>query len=223
MINLKNIARSFLTEGVESVILNGVNIHIEEKEFVAISGPAGCGKSILLGIIGMLDLPDAGEYFFEGSNVLKMPCTERETFRKHNIGYVFQYYNFIDELTISENVALPLQCLNIPSSLRQKKTKEAMEISGISHKMNRFPRELSELQRHLAALARAFVLRPKLILADEPSGQLDLAYVDEIMKPLTIMQDEGSTVVTATSCRYVADYAHRTIQLFEGKIYNEKQ
>jgi putative ABC transport system ATP-binding protein len=222
MISIRNIVKRFWREGIEVAALDGINLQVGKGEFMAITGPAGCGKSTLLKILGLVDIPDEGEYSFQGCDIMKMDKNKRDDVRKNNMGFVFQHSNLIDELTLYENIELPLLYLKIPALLRQRKTIEAMEKMNIAHRRHCFPKQVSELQQHSAALARAVVADPKLILFDEPAASPDLAYTDEIMKILTGLNDKGITVIMATSQRYIADYAHRSVYLFEGKIIPEK-
>ena len=211
----------YVTEEVETTALNGVNIEVKQGEFVGIMGPSGCGKSTLLNILGLIDNPNEGEYYFLGSEVSKYSERQRANFRKNNIGFVFQSFNLIDELTVFENVELPLLYLGMSSSDRKKRVEGVLDNMQIMHRRNHFPQQLSGGQQQRVAVARAVVARPKIILADEPTGNLDSSHGDEVMKLLTELNESGTTVVMVTHSPAYAEYAHRTIHLFDGHVVTE--
>ncbi len=223
MIQLQNIKRSFRTEEVETLALNNVNLHVETGEFVAIMGPSGCGKSTLLNIIGLLDNPTEGNYLFSGTEVGGMKERQRTDIRKGNLGFVFQSFNLIDELTVAENVELPLIYLQKKSSERKELVKNVLKRMNIGHREKHFPQQLSGGQQQRVAIARAVVTAPKLILADEPTGNLDSKNGIEVMKLLTELNQEGTTIVMVTHSDRDSHYAHRVIDLFDGQIATESQ
>ncbi|ATL46827.1 phosphonate ABC transporter ATP-binding protein [Chitinophaga caeni] len=221
MIKTVNLQKVFTTEEVETTALNGINMEIQDGEFVAIMGPSGCGKSTLLNIIGLLDNPNGGEYHFWGQEVGKMNERQRAQLRKGAIGFVFQSFNLIDELTVYENVELPLLYLKVPSSERKVRVEEVLERMNIMHRRNHFPQQLSGGQQQRVAIARAVVAKPKLILADEPTGNLDSTNGEEVMKLLQELNDAGTTLVMVTHSPYDAGFAHRIINLFDGRVVTE--
>ena len=206
---------------METTALNKVNLSIEKGEFVAIMGPSGCGKSTLLNIIGLLDNPTDGKYFFNGEEVSKFKERQRTNLRKGNIGFVFQSFNLIDELTVYENVELPLLYLKVSPAERRRKVNDVLERMKISHRKKHFPQQLSGGQQQRVAISRAVVTKPMLILADEPTGNLDSANGEEVMNLLTELNNEGTTIVMVTHSPSDADKAHRIIQLFDGHIVTE--
>lgn len=218
MIKIENLSKSFLTEEVETLALRDVSLEINDGEFVSIMGPSGCGKSTLLNIIGLLDNPTSGKYYLAGQEVSTLKEKERTIIRKGNIGFVFQNFNLIDELNIEENVELPLQYLGIKSSERKERVAKTLKRMGIDHRAKHFPHQLSGGQQQRAAIARAVVLNPKLILADEPTGNLDSKNGKEVMNLLTELNSEGTTIVMVTHSQHDASYSHRIINLFDGKI-----
>lgn len=218
MIKIENLSKSFLTEEVETLALRNVSLEINDGEFVSIMGPSGCGKSTLLNIIGLLDNPTSGKYYLAGQEVSTLKEKERTIIRKGNIGFVFQNFNLIDELNIEENVELPLQYLGIKSSERKERVAKTLKRMGIDHRAKHFPHQLSGGQQQRAAIARAVVLNPKLILADEPTGNLDSKNGKEVMNLLTELNSEGTTIVMVTHSQHDASYSHRIINLFDGKI-----
>ena len=222
MIKTKNLVKVFLTEEVETTALNKVNLEVNEGEFVSIMGPSGCGKSTLLNILGLLDNPTKGEFNFLGNDVSKYNERQRADLRKENLGFVFQSFNLIDELTIFENVELPLLYLKLGSSERKKKVNTVLEQMRIDHRSGHFPQQLSGGQQQRVAVSRAVVSEPKIIMADEPTGNLDSSHGDEVMKILRDLNKQGTSIVMVTHSPAYAKYAHRTIQLFDGKISNEK-
>ncbi len=221
MIKTVSLKKVFTTDEVETTALNNISMEIQEGEFVAVMGPSGCGKSTLLNIVGLLDNPTEGEYYFADKEVSKFSERQRAQLRKGSIGFVFQSFNLIDELTVFENVELPLLYLKVPSGERKKKVEEALERMNIMHRRNHFPQQLSGGQQQRVAIARAIIARPKVILADEPTGNLDSANGEEVMKLLAELNEEGTTIVMVTHSPYDANYSHRIINLFDGKIVTE--
>lgn len=221
MIQAKNLKKIYSTEEVETTALNNVNIEIKEGEFVAIMGPSGCGKSTLLNIMGLLDNPSHGEYSFLGHEVSDKSERERAQLRKGNIGFIFQSFNLIDELTVFENVELPLLYLGMPVDERKEKTEAALERMSMMHRRNHFPQQLSGGQQQRVAIARAVVANAKLILADEPTGNLDSDHGNEVMKVLAELNEQGTTIVMVTHSPHDADYAMRVIHLFDGHVVTE--
>ena len=221
MIKSVNLRKLYTTEEVETTALNNVNIEIKQGEFVAIMGPSGCGKSTLLNILGLLDNPTDGEYHFLGQEVSRYSERQRSNLRKENIGFIFQSFNLIDELTVYENVELPLLYLGIPSADRKKKVSVALERMSIMHRKNHFPQQLSGGQQQRVAVARAVVGEQKLILADEPTGNLDSANGDEVMNLLGQLHEEGSTIVMVTHSPSYAEHTQRIIHLFDGHVVTE--
>jgi len=221
MIKTVNLKKIYTTEEVETTALNGVNVEVKEGEFVSIMGPSGCGKSTLLNILGLLDNPNDGQYHFLGEDVSKYSERKRAHLRKRNIGFVFQSFNLIDELTVFENVELPLLYLGMSGAERKKRVDEVLEQMQIMHRRNHFPQQLSGGQQQRVAVGRAVVAQPKIILADEPTGNLDSAHGDEVMKLLTGLNENGTTVVMVTHSPAYAEYGHRTIHLFDGHVVTE--
>ncbi|MCM1041670.1 MAG: ABC transporter ATP-binding protein [Bacteroides sp.] len=218
MIKLENLSKVFRTEEVETVALNKVDMEVKEGEFVAIMGPSGCGKSTLLNIIGLLDNPTSGSYRLLDHEVAALKESERTRFRKGNIGFVFQSFNLIDELNVFENVELPLLYLNIKASERKEKVNAILKRVGLSHRAKHFPQQLSGGQQQRVAIARAVVSNPKLILADEPTGNLDSKNGAEVMKLLGELNAEGTTIVMVTHSKHDAGLAHRVVNLFDGSV-----
>lgn len=221
MIKTIDLFKIFRTDEVETTALNKVSLEVKSGEFVAIMGPSGCGKSTLLNILGLLDNPSDGQYFFMDHEVSKFKEKQRTNLRKSNIGFVFQSFNLIDELTVFENVELPLLYQNVPSSERKKKVEAVLERMKISHRRNHFPQQLSGGQQQRVAIARSVVSNPKLILADEPTGNLDSANGEEVMGLLTELNNEGTTIIMVTHSPTDAEKAHRIVQLFDGHIVTE--
>ncbi len=221
MIRTNELVKVFRTDEVETTALNKVTLEIEDGEFVAIMGPSGCGKSTLLNILGLLDNPSAGELKFMGEEVSNYSERKRTNLRKANIGFVFQSFNLIDELNVFENVELPLLYLNKPASERKKRVEEVLERMKMSHRKKHFPQQLSGGQQQRVAIARAVVANPKLILADEPTGNLDSANGEEVMNLLQHLNKEGTTIVMVTHSPSDAENAHRIVQLFDGQIVTE--
>ena len=221
MIKTSNLMKVYRTDEVETLALNNVNIHVETGEFVAVMGPSGCGKSTLLNVIGLLDNPTEGEYFFNGTEVAKYKERQRTNMRKSNVGFIFQSFNLIDELTVYENVELPLLYLKMPASERKARVNEVLDRMKIAHRAKHFPQQLSGGQQQRVAVARAVITNPKLILADEPTGNLDSANGEEVMDMLTQLNEAGTTIIMVTHSPTDAEYAHRIIQLFDGHIVTE--
>ena len=221
MIKTKNLTKVFTTQEVETTALNSVNMEVQDGEFVAIMGPSGCGKSTFLHISGMLDIPTEGEYFFMDEEVSRYSEKKRANLRKGNIGFVFQSFNLIDELTVYENIELPLLYLGTSASDRKKKVNETMEPLELMPRKNHFPQQISGGQQQRVAVARAVVAEPKIILADEPTGNLDSSHGDEVMKILVDLNEKGTTIVMVTHSPAYADYANRVIHLFDGHIVTE--
>lgn len=218
MLKLHNLSRVYQTEDVETSALNNVNIEIAPGEFVAIMGPSGCGKSTLLNTIGMLDSPSSGDYIFNGENVAGYTEKQLSVIRKQSIGFIFQNFNLIDELTVAENIELALIYHNIPATERKAKVEKVMDKVGIAHRAKHLPSQLSGGQQQRVAVARAVVGDQKMILADEPTGNLDSAHGQEVMEMLQALNDEGTTIVMVTHSPAHADYARRTINLFDGHV-----
>jgi len=221
MIRLLDLTKRFTTEEVETTALNNVNVDVKEGEFIAIMGPSGCGKSTLLNIIGMLDNPSGGEYHFIDKEVSMYRERERAQMRKENIGFVFQSFNLIDELTVAENIELPLLYLKYSAADCKKRVLDVMEQMNIVPRKNHFPQQLSGGQQQRVAVARAVVSKPKLILADEPTGNLDSSHGDEVMKLLSDLHADGTTIVMVTHSQTYADFAQRVIHLFDGHVVTE--
>lgn len=223
MIKTKNLIKVYTTDEVETTALNNVNLEIEEGEFCAIMGPSGCGKSTLLNILGLLDNPTAGEYRFLDYEVSDKSERERARLRKGNIGFVFQSFNLIDELTVFENVELPLLYLGMSADERKEKAEAALDRMSMMHRRNHFPQQLSGGQQQRVAIARAVVADAKIILADEPTGNLDSDHGDEVMKLLAELNEQGTTIVMVTHSPHDAGYARRVINLFDGQIVTENK
>lgn len=222
MLDLKNIVKLYRTESVETRALNGINLAVAKGEFVAIMGQSGCGKSTLLNTIGMLDQPSAGQYFFDGEDVAGYGERRLSDIRKANIGFIFQSFNLIDELTVFENVELPLVYQKVKKAERVERVMAVLEKVGIAHRKDHFPQQLSGGQQQRVAVGRALICRPKLILADEPTGNLDSKNGEEVMQMLTTLNQEGATIVMVTHSDAHAAYANRTIHLFDGNIVTEQ-
>jgi len=218
MIKIEDLSKSFRTEEVETIALNKVSLEIKAGEFVAIMGPSGCGKSTLLNILGLLDNPSEGNYYLGETEVGHLKERDRTNVRKGNIGFVFQSFNLIDELNVAENVELPLTYLNIKPSERKQMVKDILKKMNISHRSSHFPQQLSGGQQQRVAIARAVVSNPKIILADEPTGNLDSKNGGEVMELLTKLNKEGTTIIMVTHSKHDATFAHRVINLFDGQI-----
>ena len=223
MIKTKQLTKVFRTEEIETLALNEVDFEVKKGEFAAIMGPSGCGKSTLLNIIGLLDNPSEGSYFFDGTDVAKYRESQRTNLRKGNIGFVFQSFNLIDELNVFENVELPLLYLKIGSRERKEMVTKVLERMNIAHRAKHFPQQLSGGQQQRVAIARAVVANPKLILADEPTGNLDSKNGLDVMNLLTELNREGTTIVMVTHSMHDAGFAHRIINLFDGQIITEEE
>ncbi|MGB8358024.1 MAG: ABC transporter ATP-binding protein [Bacteroidales bacterium] len=223
MIKTNDLTKVFRTEEVETTALNKVNLNVREGEYVAVMGPSGCGKSTLLNILGLLDNPTSGSYIFNGTEVAKLKERERTVFRKGNIGFVFQSFNLIDELNVYENVELPLIYLKMKAGDRKKRVEDVLKRMKIDHRAKHFPQQLSGGQQQRVAIARAVVANPKLILADEPTGNLDSKNGVEVMNLLTELNKEGTTIIMVTHSDHDAGFAHRIVNLFDGQIVSEKQ
>lgn len=223
MIRTENLSMVFTTEDVQTKALNEVSLEIKRGEFVAIMGPSGCGKSTLLNILGTLDSPTTGKYIFDGKEIDRMSESQLTAFRKGNIGFVFQNFNLIDELTVYENVELPLVYLNNKKSERQRKVMEVLERVNIAHRAGHFPQQLSGGQQQRVAIARAVVTDCPLILADEPTGNLDSTNGIEVMELLRELNNQGTTIIIVTHSERDAKYAHRVIHLLDGKIMREEK
>jgi putative ABC transport system ATP-binding protein len=221
MIKMQNLSKVFRTTEVETSALDGVDIEIASGEFTSIMGPSGCGKSTLLNIIGMLDNPSAGEYFFLGEEVSKYPERKLAQLRKRNIGFIFQSFNLIDELTVFANVELPLLYQRVPAPDRKKRVDAVLEKVGIIARRTHLPQQLSGGQQQRVAVARALVAAPKLILADEPTGNLDTSNGEEVMKLLVQLNEEGTTVVMVTHSRSHAEYGRRIVNMLDGRVLSE--
>jgi len=221
MIQLKNLHKVYTTDEVETTALNRINIQINKGEFVAIMGPSGCGKSTLLNILGLLDKPSSGEHWFDGQEVGSISERARANIRKGAIGFVFQSFNLIEELTVFENVELPLVYLKLSASVRREKVEQVLERMNIMHRRNHFPAQLSGGQQQRVAVARAIVADPKFILADEPTGNLDSTNGEEVMQLLSSLHEGGTTIIMVTHSPHDAGFADRTINLFDGKVVTE--
>ena len=221
MLKVENLKKSFFTEEIETIALNGVSFEVKEGEFVAVMGPSGCGKSTLLNILGLLDNPTEGSYSLLGKEVGSLRERERTQFRKGNLGFVFQSFNLIDEMTVFENVELPLVFMGVKASERKKRVNEILDRMNISHRAGHFPQQLSGGQQQRVAIARAVVSNPKLVLADEPTGNLDSKNGQEVMMLLQELNREGTTIIMVTHSQHDAQYASRTICLFDGQIVTD--
>lgn len=221
MIKTEDLKKIYTTEEVETTALNNINLGIKEGEYVAIMGPSGCGKSTLLNVLGMIDKATSGKYYFFDEEVSDYSERQRASLRKSNIGFVFQSFNLIDELTVYENVELPLLYLGYSSSERKERVNQALEQMEIVARKSHFPQQLSGGQQQRVAVARAVVAKPKLILADEPTGNLDSAHGEEVMKLLQDLHEAGTTIVMVTHSPAYAEYSHRIIHLFDGHVVSE--
>lgn len=223
MIKIKDLSKVFRTEEIETTALNNISMEVEDGEFVAVMGPSGCGKSTLLNILGLLDNPTSGKYWVDGKEVGHLKEKERTQTRKGKIGFVFQSFNLIEEMTVYENVELPLTYLKVKSSDRKKRVEEVLRRMNISHRSGHFPNQLSGGQQQRVAIARAVIANPKLILADEPTGNLDSKNGKDVMDLLTELNREGTTIVMVTHSQHDASFAHRIVNLFDGQIVDEAQ
>ena len=221
MIKLENVKKVFRTEEVETWALREVNLEVKEGEFVAIMGPSGCGKSTLLNILGLLDNPTEGTYILNGKDVSKLKENDRTDIRKGTIGFVFQSFNLIDELNVYENIELPLLYMNTPNKERKERIEAVMDRMAISHRRKHFPNQLSGGQQQRVAIARAVLPNPKIILADEPTGNLDSTNGKEVMNLLSELNNEGTTIIMVTHSQHDAAYADRIINLYDGRIVGQ--
>ncbi|MCP5359103.1 MAG: ABC transporter ATP-binding protein [Pseudomonadales bacterium] len=218
MIKTEHLTKLFRTEEVETTALDGVDIEVAEKEFVSIMGPSGCGKSTLLNIIGLIDNPDGGRFFFLGDDIARASERERAALRKENLGFIFQSFNLIDELSVYENVELPLIYTRVPAAERRQRVEAVIEKMNMGHRTRHFPQQLSGGQQQRVAVARALVNRPRLILADEPTGNLDSEHGDEVMHLLRQLNQEGTTIVMVTHSPEHARYGTRIIRMLDGQV-----
>lgn len=223
MITLEKLTKVYRTDEIESTALNEVTFEIEKGEFVSIMGPSGCGKSTLLNILGLLDKPESGSYKFLGEEVSHFNEKQRSGVRKKNIGFVFQNFNLIDELTVFENIELPLIYNKVPASERKQRVNELIDKIGISHRSSHFPQQLSGGQQQRVAVARALITRPPLVLADEPTGNLDSSNGNEVMELLCELHEEGTTIIMVTHSAHDASYSNRIINLLDGQVISEKK
>ena len=218
MLSMRDLSRVYRTDTVETTALDGIFLDVADGEFVAVMGPSGCGKSTLLNVIGMLDSPSSGSYVFNGTEVAGLSESKLADFRKRNIGFIFQSFNLVDELSVRENIELALLYHNVPAAERRTRVDEVMDKVGIAHRAKHRPSQLSGGQQQRVAVARALVANPKLILADEPTGNLDTAHGEEVMKMLQALNAEGSTIVMVTHSPSHADYAGRVVNMLDGRI-----
>lgn len=223
LIRTHNLVKYYRTEEIETTALNEVSLEIKDGDFLSIMGPSGCGKSTLMNILGLIDSPSGGEYHFLGEEVSNYSEKQRANLRKENIGFVFQSFNLIDELTVFENVELPLIYTRMKSSDRKSRVEKVLEAMNMMHRRNHFPQQLSGGQQQRVAVARAIVNEPRLILADEPTGNLDSSNGDDVMKMLTQLNDQGTTVVMVTHSPRNAEFGHRIIRLLDGKVISENK
>jgi putative ABC transport system ATP-binding protein len=223
MIKLDKLTKVYRTEDIESTALNNISFEIEKGEFVSIMGPSGCGKSTLLNVLGMLDKPESGSYKFFEDEIASLNEKGRSNIRKKNIGFIFQNFNLIDELTVFENIELPLIYNKVSAAERKVRVNELIEKIGISHRASHFPQQLSGGQQQRVAVARALVTKPPLILADEPTGNLDSSHGNEVMELLCNLHDEGTTIIMVTHSSHDASYSSRIINLMDGQVVSEKK
>ncbi|NUY80623.1 ABC transporter ATP-binding protein [Flavobacterium sp. MAH-1] len=222
MITINNLSKVFRTEDVQTTALNGISLTINQGDFLSIMGPSGCGKSTLLNIVGLLDSPSGGSYMLLDKEMVGLKEKDRAEVRKHNIGFIFQNFNLIDELSVFDNIELPLIYNKVPSSDRRKKVEEIAEKLGIAHRLKHFPQQLSGGQQQRVAVARALVTDPKIILADEPTGNLDSKNGNEVMELLTDLHAKGATILMVTHSDYDASFSQRTIHMKDGVVFSEK-
>jgi putative ABC transport system ATP-binding protein len=223
MLSLRDLSRVYRTESVETTALDRIHLDVAEGEFVAIMGPSGCGKSTLLNIIGMLDSPTRGSYLFDGTEIGTLPETKLAEARKQNIGFIFQSFNLVDELSVSENIELALLYHDVPAAARKQRVDSVMDRVGIAHRANHRPSQLSGGQQQRVAIARALVANPRLILADEPTGNLDTSNGEEVMRMLRSLNEEGATIVMVTHSPGHADFAGRVVNMLDGRILQERR
>lgn len=222
MITLKNIRKIYSTRELETVALNDVSLTINQGEFVAVMGPSGCGKSTLMNLLGMIDMATSGEYIFNGVDISKYPESQLVKMRKRNLGFVFQSFNLIDDLSVEDNVALPLRYLKIPKAQRKIRVREALELVDLRARAKHKPSQLSGGQQQRVAIARAVIADPKLILADEPTGNLDSKNGDDVMNLLKLLNEQGATILMVTHSHSDADCADRTIHMLDGRIESDQ-
>jgi putative ABC transport system ATP-binding protein len=223
MLHMRALSRTYRTDTVETTALDAIDLDIMPGEFVAIMGPSGCGKSTLLNLMGMLDSPTSGSYVFDGKEVAGLSEAKLADVRKESIGFIFQSFNLVDELSVRENVELALLYHSVPAAERRRRTEEVMDRVGIAHRARHFPSQLSGGQQQRVAVARALVAEPKLILADEPTGNLDTNHGEEVMKMLQTLNAQGSTIVMVTHSPSHADYASRVVNMLDGRILQERR
>lgn len=223
MINIKDLDKIYRTEEIETLALSKIKLHVKKGEFLAVMGPSGCGKSTLLNVIGLLDDIDGGTYLFNNTDVSHFNERKRAELRKHNIGFVFQSFNLIDELTVYENVELPLIYTKVPKAERKKMVEAVLEKVQIMHRRNHFPQQLSGGQQQRVAVARAVVTNPKVILADEPTGNLDSTNGNEVMNMLTELNESGTTIVMVTHSEHDAKFADRIVRMLDGQIIMQQE
>jgi putative ABC transport system ATP-binding protein len=223
MLHMRALSRTYRTDTVETTALDAIDLDIMPGEFVAIMGPSGCGKSTLLNLMGMLDSPTSGSYVFDGQEVAGLSESKLADVRKASIGFIFQSFNLVDELSVRENVELALLYHSVPAAERRRRTEEVMDRVGIAHRARHFPSQLSGGQQQRVAVARALVAEPKLILADEPTGNLDTNHGEEVMKMLQTLNAQGSTIVMVTHSPAHADYASRVVNMLDGRILQERR
>jgi putative ABC transport system ATP-binding protein len=223
MLKMRNLSRVYRTETIETTALDGIDLDIADGEFVAIMGPSGCGKSTLLNILGMLDSPTSGSYSFDGIEVAGLPEAKLAAVRKHNLGFIFQSFNLVDELSIRENIELALLYHAVSAAERRRRAEEVMDKVGIAHRARHRPSQLSGGQQQRVAVARALIAKPRLILADEPTGNLDTQHGEEVMKMLQALNREGATIVMVTHSPSHADYAGRLVSMLDGRILQERR
>src|SRR6201747_730381 len=221
MIKISELQKTYRTEEVETIALNRLSFEVKEGEFVSVMGPSGCGKSTLLNILGLLDDPDAGSFIFNEIEIAKFNERQRADLRKHNIGFVFQSFNLIDELTVFENVELPLIYTGVKAADRKKRVEAVLDKVQIMHRRKHYPQQLSGGQQQRVAIARAVVNKPKLILADEPTGNLDSSNGNEVMEMLTDLNEQGTTIIMVTHSEHDARYSHRIIRMLDGQTVTE--
>jgi putative ABC transport system ATP-binding protein len=223
MLHMRELTRTYRSDTIETTALDAIDLTIDDGEFVAIMGPSGCGKSTLLNLMGMLDRPTSGSYEFNGREVANLSETQLAEFRKESIGFIFQSFNLIDELTVRENVELALLYHPVSAADRKRRTEEAMDRVGVAHRARHRPNQLSGGQQQRVAVARALVAEPKLILADEPTGNLDTHHGEEVMRMLQTLNEGGSTIVMVTHSPAHADYASRVVNMLDGRILQERR
>ncbi|WP_343520899.1 ABC transporter ATP-binding protein [Sphingomonas sp.] len=223
LLQMRQLSRVYRTDMVETTALDSIDLDVAEGEFVAVMGPSGCGKSTLLNLVGMLDSPSSGSYVFGGQEVADLPEARLADVRKANIGFIFQSFNLVDELSVRENVELALLYHDVPAAERKRRTDEVMDRVGIAHRARHRPSQLSGGQQQRVAVARALVAQPKLILADEPTGNLDTNHGDEVMRMLQSLNAQGSTIVMVTHSPAHADYASRVVHMLDGRILQEQR